>query len=1134
MDINNANLGSIDSNGGNVQLGNNYITNVFEGLNYLLQEFKDQLKSIEDLMNSFKPKTALDLLNSLENRVIEIEIQEKNKILGKISFLKGLCKREINEFNIEMSAQDFLKSSKLNPSENIFRDRACVEYLNLKDQKKALGIAEDILKSDEYNKSAWYVKAVTAENIKVFFNIIPKVVFEDYNFRLSIISHIISTEKLSFLENLSEYNLELNIDFDKYKILTFGNLEAWRIAIDLSMNKVFNDYPLKYIAGEHFILDDIPLIEKVFNLMGLYISKLDDTEIKDSTIHQKFYYNYFGYLLTNKKNYYQNILTEYPNTHKPYWLYTFCICQLLNHNEDYETSLIYLYEYEQLGGALTSEFYLLKSALYHLNGKKNEIENVFDDYLLSIEIIEERNGFNIITAFLNILFNKVDKQILINQLDKIRKKEFKSTQIKELLEITIEVRYLKEFDLIETYSVLNSLREFAGFDLNWKNLIAENLNTIGRRNDAIEFLETYVDKSVVSESLRLFISLIHAQLCDKEDTERGRYDEILELLRFWRLNNKYVDETFLQYEHNLYTEINDLKSLEEIDGYLFNKFPDNKHYILTYLNILERTKNNSKILEVINIIPLDVDDEGFGVSVSSVLLRNRLEVEKGFQILYNLAINPNNTLARKNYFFNSLMFNEFFKKYDNVILDCWVSYSIANKIEKVKIEKEEGFQKEFLGKKVGDKFTTTTKLTGKIYTIEILEIHNDAVDLHHNIMEEANNPLNELGFESLQLPPNSEDFANFFKELFGNQGSEEKKRKDKLLVDYYNYRIGFSEISRSIFKENYIDAYLHLSGFIGNKFTTLPSLVTKNIEKSTNSEINFGLDFSTLILFYFLEKELDFEFVHKFTISYLIKVEIEKEIIELNNSPFSSMSIEITNESFRKYLTPENYKEKRQDFLESLLEWIDRNCSIDLVKEKLDLLPKFDDNEKLDDFMKLIVDDMCLCDRDKFHLISSDSTLFLFTNRNNTNGNIINPEKFLTSFYSERCNTDFYRFLLKSNYLGININYETLKNEFYDLLVGRENYYNLSLENLKYSIHNNPNVIVMASKFLKELYLMPSLTIELKNMYSYNLILHVMEGMPINLKLKFNTKVTEEFKLLGHHILELQKVFLSVVKEIRQ
>nr|WP_315174292.1 hypothetical protein [uncultured Flavobacterium sp.] len=1129
MEINNANFGNIESGGGSIQLGNNYITNVIDGLNYLLSDFKEQLKNIEQLINSFKAKTALELLNDLEKRVVEIEIKDKNKILSKILFLKGACKRELDEYKKENSAEDFIKASNLNPTENGFRERACVEYLNLNDNKKALVKAEEILQIDEYNKSAWFVKAVTSNDIKNFLSFIPAVVFENYNFRLSIISHIIATENLSFLEDLSEYGLVLDIAFEKYNEVTFDNLEAWRIAIDLSINKVLDDYPSKYICGEHFIMEDNPLIEKVFNLLGLYVSKLSDTEIKDSISHQKFYYNYFGYLLTNKENYYQDILNDYSNTPKPFWFYTFSFCQILNHKKNYVKSLECITEYEQSQDVLSSEFYMVKSALFCLNGKVNEVVDIFNHYLKSIEIIEERNGLNILEAFLNILFKKVDDNILSQQLTEILEKKFKSSELKDLFEITIRVRYLKENNNIISER-LEVLMNYNDFDINWKNLIAENLNSIGRRNEAIQYLEGYVNKSIVSESLRFFIVLLHKQLCDKNSEEIGRYAEVLDLLKFWRLNCKYPDVELLEFEHNLYTEINDLKSLEDIDEYLYSKFPDDEQYILLYMNVLERTNNKEKIKEVSDKIHWKIEDERFGVTVAIVLMRNNVNAKKGFDILFQLASNPNNIIARKNYFTSSLLLKEqnFFIGYDEVEIGCWVSYLVSDKKVYLKIERETGLQKEFIGRKVGESFTSVTSMSGKIISIQIVEIINDAWYLFRMIQEEANNPVNELGFESLQMPTDIEDFKTFLQSHFGDIGTKEKEIKEKALDDYFNYRIGFSEVSRIVFRENYIDTYLHLTSFVGNSFTTIPSGLTKQILHD-NEKITYALDFSTLILFYFLEKELGFEFKHKYSVSYLLKNEINREIIELTNSPSSQMTIQITNQFIRKYDTPEDYNQKRIEFLQSLLEWIERNCRIDLVPEKLDLLPKFDNQEKLDNFMKLLVDNLCISDRDNFQLISSDSTLLQFSRRSNTIGNIVNPEKYLLAFYPEKCDTEFYRFLLKSSYIGISINLETLKNEFYHNLGNGQNFYNICLENLQYTIHGNPQIIVMLSKFLKELYVMQVLTVEQKNNFAYNVLVRAIYGMPKEVLIAFNRKLSEDFRLMGNLYNELSKVFKLVL-----
>lgn len=1129
MEINNTNFGSIESGGGSVQLGDTYITNVINGLNYLLSDFKEQLKNIEELINSFKPNTALGLLNSLEKRVVEIELNDKNIILSKILFLKGLCKRELDEYKKEDSAQDFIKASNLNLNENNFRDRACVEYLNLNDKKKALSKAEEIIQIDEYNISAWYVKAILSTDIKSFLKIIPKFVFEDYNFQLSIISHIISTQSLNFLEELSKYDLVLDIDFEKYKEVTFGNLESWRVVIDLSINKAFNEYPVKYIAGEYFILEDNLLIEKVFNLMKLYVTKLSDTEIKDSTSHQKFYYNYFGYLLTNEDVYYQGILVEFSNTPKPFWFYTFSFCQILNHKKEYEKSLEFVTEYEQSADVLSSEFYLFKSALYDLNGKNREVFDVFNDYLKSFEIIEERNGINILQAFLNILFKRVDKNVLSEQLIKILEKEFKSRELKDLFELTIRVRYLKENDNVISER-LKALMIYKDFDINWKNLIVENLNSIGRRNEAIQFLEQYVNKSDVSESLRFFIILLHEQLCDKNCEEKGRYAEVLDLLKFWRLHSKYPDIKLLEFEHNLYTEINDLENLEDIDGYLYGNFPDNEQYILLYLNVLERTNNKGRIKEVSDKINWKIEDERFGVTVAIVLMRNNVNAKMGFDILYQLASNPSNTIARKNYFASSLFLKDhnLFISFDEVEIGCWVTYLVSDKKVYLKVDRETGLQKELIGRKVGESFTSITRMSGKIISIQIVEIINDAWHLFRMIQEEANNPVNELGFESLQMPTDMKDFETFFKLHFGDIGTKEKEIKEKALDDYFNYRMGFSEVARIVFRENYLDTYLHLTGFVGNKFTTIPSGLTKQVFHD-NEKITYALDFSTLILFYFLEKELGFEFKHKYTVSYLLRNEINREIIELANSPSSQMTIQVTNQFIRRYDTPEDYNQKRIEFLQLLLDWIEKNCIIDLVPEKLDLLPKFGNKEKLDNFMKLLIDNFCISDRQNFQLITSDSTLFLFSKRGNTVGNIINPEKYLLAFYPEKCDTEFYRFLLKSSYIGIDINLETLKNEFYQNLSNGQNFYNICLENLQFTIHGNSQIIIMLSKFLKELYVMQVLTIEQKNNFAYNIIVRAIYGMPKDIFKSFNQKLFEDFRLMGNLYDELVKVLKSVI-----
>src|SRR5690606_8158655 len=211
----NLNTGIINAE--NVDIGDKTITNFITGLSFLLVEYKQQLDEINNLILSFKPKTALDLLNGLENRIKNGQAEIDNKIKSKLLYLKALCKSDLSEYSKEDSGKDFVQAHLLNNQDETLKARACVEYLNLQDNTKAIKLADEIIQIDEYNISAWFVKVLTSDNIREYLRSVPKIVLDDYNFQHSVIYQIIRIKNLEFFENLKEYGFELNIDFEKYK-----------------------------------------------------------------------------------------------------------------------------------------------------------------------------------------------------------------------------------------------------------------------------------------------------------------------------------------------------------------------------------------------------------------------------------------------------------------------------------------------------------------------------------------------------------------------------------------------------------------------------------------------------------------------------------------------------------------------------------------------------------------------------------------------------------------------------------------------------------------------------------------------------------------------------------------------------
>ena len=115
-------------------------------------------------------------------------------------------------------------------------------------------------------------------------------------------------------------------------------------------------------------------------------------------------------------------------------------------------------------------------------------------------------------------------------------------------------------------------------------------------------------------------------------------------------------------------------------------------------------------------------------------------------------------------------------------------------------------------------------------------------------------------------------------------------------------------------------------------------------------------------------------------------------------------------------------------------------------------------------------------------------------------------------------------------FTGIDISFGVLKNEFVDFLAGKENYYSKAVENLQFSLHSNQNIIYTCSKFLKEIYLVSSITIENKNRYAFDVIASSFNQIPLKLIPIYEMLIKSEFKLLGDYYDEALKVFGEIKK----
>ena len=80
---------------------------------------------------------------------------------------------------------------------------------------------------------------------------------------------------------------------------------------------------------------------------------------------------------------------------------------------------------------------------------------------------------------------------------------------------------------------------------------------------------------------------------------------------------------------------------------------------------------------------------------------------------------------------------------------------------------------------------------------------------------------------------------------------------------------------------------------------------------------------------------------------------------------------------------------------------------------------------------------------------------------------------------------------------------------------------------------SNPNIIYTCSKFLKEIYLFNSITIENKNRYAFDVIASSFNQMPIRIISIYEMTIKSEFKLLGDYYDEVVNVFSEVKRLYR-
>lgn len=1082
-------------------LKNNNVKVITDSISRALKsEYKSNIESIQTCIDEFKMHTAITLIQQLRKRIEQASLLD-NYFKSKLLYLETLCERELQiKDKIEISKQ-FIQAYNLDKTDLTLKLNACLSYFYVKDNQEALDLSNQIIQVEKYRQIPWLIKIFTAPNHEDEFINVPSLLKEDKLFINVLFFNSIILQKESFHNYLINKGYSVDVEFYSLSKLSLRDKIKFSININLLVNTILGSKVLD-LQGDFYLKNYNSEINILFKHLEFYVKELNGTEIEHTIRLEKYFLNFIEFLFDTNENNLTTLSTSYELSSKS-WSETFTFCQAHQALGRIKQSNAILDNYERAGNVITPDWFILKCI--HLNQLEQyeDLGNLYEKYLESIEVINHDNLLNVINMFSDCLMSNERVGEIDDKLEFTLKKRVENDSIKHILEVYIRAHLLKE----KNDELIDKTLELIHFEIENEIMIyciAESLIAQYLLIEARDFLKGKIDLKSENKLLRFYVVLLYRIVRDRSIHANDIHIEILDLLKKWRTDFKSFDYELLCFEFELLAIIND-ETLIEVGEALIINFNEREWSNYTYIYSLKLVYGQD--FELKHNILTDFENEKIGLLVFNILKSNSTLRKLAFRVIFNLSKIDTNKDSRTIYFSNSYLFGkEFFRKYSEVKEKLYVLFEQDGKKIRKQIKKKDSL----IGRKVGEQYNIQNSLTGKDVSINILEVYGEELNLFYEIMDESEDQTSGLGLISMDIPSGSpEKMKEFLIDNFGELGSRQQEFSEKEVNKYLNFEIGFIEITRVIFKENFIDSYYHLTSH--EKFTIFPSCLISPVVNSENPK--FVLDKSSLMLFFELTTELDFNFKHKFIISKLIVNDIKNNISVLKNDKQSKLTTNITSEKVDVISYPDNYNEEKIKLYSRILDWINENCTPLIVKEKIDIVLKLDNSHQDDDYLQCMIETIMLSNKDDHFLITDD--IFMYRTMSNIHKFILNSEHFIEQYYTSNLNNDFYELLLNKNYLGIKISKDVIISQFLKKILGNANYYPLVLENLSYKLDTRLEKNTLIADFIRYIFLMSGITIENQGIYAFEILSQTLIGAPKQYRSDLYKKINENFKLLG-------------------
>lgn len=968
--------------------------------NAVIREITNTLGS---QIESLHIKTAYNSLSTLRTHIKEND----KSTLALIDYNRGQCskyidsKRAANEFAL---AYDEMRSSGESIPDII--GGQIYSYVMSDKKEEALALAEELKRLSYSHIWAWVPELIFAPDLEFAYNSLPANIRQNENVIATAIYHI--KDFNTFISEVDSYSIQ------QLNTITLDNIPQWLLHISIAMTRYFREWSENIIFIKDFGEEECKELHKI---TSAYIGFISKTELPDLSPGIFFINKICEYRSTKNIKLIDEIKTA-PYQPNLKLIHHLSYAAIQREVGNYDTAKQFLNEYGEGVDSAIINFQLLLA-----------LETSDPDYADSTIQVAVDKSIMILDQHLNFIISCV--QYYGSSIgDKVYKIKVENKS-QEAIFIEICKHFLGDKVNIE---LLQAQEDAAIITL--KPFIALIYHKNGLTPKGLELIRSCVDESTLDLRTYVYIDLLSSDNAYNVEL----YKCLNKLRRAGYINNP----SLLSMEYRLASKINDYPVMKETSRILYEQNPENGNILSCYMLALSELGETSELPELCVKAKKYVKDDVSANNVHTVLLRAKLYNE-AVDFLYTYIKQQDHPSEMICMTFHQSSFIQstepiINKEYDEVFDGAFVYYSF-NGESRTDIIQAGNRLDCMIGKKVNEEIELSKPLGKDVIIIQ--KIHNKYYKLIADIYQDIHNGKFEHAFSfTIDDLKGGDGILENMSKIAGNTPESRQRHKQ----DLENYKNGDLTLCGFIKESDFITGYYN-NIFGDFDIYCFPHQDLTELYHTQNYSLEshpIVLDLTSLILLH----DISVRFQLDKRLEYIIPRSIKKYITD-------SISLEEFGHYSHIYqfvadrLAPMDVIEGKSILyahLTHLLNWIDSNCIVEEVEEKLNVDSKIIDQST---YMSMIYDCVLLAQKRKATLSTEDKALIKQLSRSIPTTCI---NTIIQNSYSEKYEL-VCQYLIERHIIGTDISTQYLIDEYDKFIKKVPNSFYVCKQNLAYNPH---------------------------------------------------------------------------------